>query len=97
MKIVLHDWSDKECVKNTPSIQKTSSAGGRILLVKYLVPDPETPHFSKLFDIHMMCALTGKERTEKEYAALLEKAGFRYVQTHYPPSKSIGVVEGIKQ
>ena len=97
MKMILHDWNDEECIKILSNIQKASPAGGRVLVIEHVVPDPETPHFSKLFDIHMMCALTGKERTEKEYAALLEKAGFRYVQTHYPPSKSIGVVEGIKQ
>ena len=97
MKMILHDWSDDECVKILSNIQKASPAGGRVLIVEHVVPGPETPHFSKLFDIHMMCALTGRERTEKEYAELLEKAGLQYVQTHYPPSKSIGVIEGIKR
>jgi hypothetical protein len=97
MKMILHDWNDEECVQILSSIQKASPAGGRVLIVEHVVPGPDTPHFSKLFDIHMMCALTGRERTEKEYAALLDKAGFRYVQTHYPLSKSIGVVEGIKR
>ena len=97
MKMILHDWNDEECVKILSNIQKASPAGGRVLVVEHVVPGSETSHFSKLFDIHMMCALTGRERTEKEYAALLEKAGFRYVQTHYPASKSIGVVEGIRQ
>lgn len=96
MKMILHDWNDEECVKILSNIQKASPPGGRVLIIEHVVPGPETPHFSKLFDIHMMCALTGRERTEKEYAALLEKAGLQYVQTHYPPSKSIGVVEGIK-
>ena len=97
MKMILHDWNDEECVKILSNIQKASPAGGRVLIVEHVVPGPEIPHFSKLFDIHMMCALTGRERTEKEYAALLEKAGLRYVQTHYPPSKTIGVIEGIKR
>ena len=97
MKMILHDWNDEECVKILSNIQKASPAGGRVLVVEHVVPDPETPHFSKLFDIHMMCALTGRERTEKEYAVLLEKAGLQYVQTHYPASKTIGVIEGIKR
>lgn len=96
MKMILHDWSDEECVKILSNIQKVSHPGGRVLVVEHVVPGPETPHFSKLFDIHMMCALTGRERTENEYAALLEKAGLQYVKTHYPPSKTIGVVEGRK-
>jgi hypothetical protein len=54
------------------------------------------PHFAKLFDIHMMCWGTGRERTPAEYAALLERAGWRYRQIWYPPSKVMGVVEGAK-
>jgi hypothetical protein len=97
MKMILHDWNDEECVKILSNIQEASPAGGRVLIVEHVVPGPEVPHFSKLFDIHMMCALTGRERTEKEYTELLEKAGLRYMQTHYPPSKTIGVIEGIKR
>ena len=77
-------------------IRRLAATSGGRLIVEHVVPGPENLHFSKLFDIHMMCALTGRERTEREYASLLEKAGLRYVQTHYPPSKMIGVVEGIK-
>ena len=97
MKMILHDWSDQECVKILTNVQKTSAQGGRILIVEHIVPTLDTPHFSKLFDIHMMCALTGRERTEKEYVELLEKAGLRHVQTHYPSSRTIGVVEGVKE
>ena len=97
MKMILHDWSDEECIKILSNIQEASPAGGRILIVEHVVPGPDTPHFSKLFDIHMMCALTGRERTEKEYGQLLQKAGLQYVQTHYPSSKTIGVIEGLKR
>jgi hypothetical protein len=96
MKMILHDWSDEECVKILSNIQKASPEGARVLIVEHVVPGPETPHFAKLFDIHMMCALTGRERTEKEYADLLQKGGLVYVKTHYPQSKSIGVIEGMK-
>jgi hypothetical protein len=97
MKMILHDWSDEECVKILSNIEKACSRGGRVLIVEHVVPGPETPHFSKLFDIHMMCALTGRERTEKEYGSLIERAGLKHVQTYYPQSKTIGVIEGTKQ
>jgi hypothetical protein len=97
MKMILHDWSDDECVKILSNIRQAAPAGGRIFIVEHVVPGPEVPHFSKLFDIHMMCALTGRERTEKEYVGLLEKAGLQYVQTHYPPSRTIGVIEGVRR
>jgi hypothetical protein len=61
-----------------------------------VVPGPDTPHFAKLFDIHMIIMSTGKERTLEEYAGLLEGAGWQYRQTWYPASKLSGVVEGVK-
>ncbi|HEX7032475.1 MAG TPA: methyltransferase [Nitrososphaera sp.] len=97
MKMILHDWDDEECIAILSNIQKESLPGGRVFIVEHVVPGHETPHFAKLFDVHMMCALTGRERTEKEYAELLEKAGLQYLQTHYPPSRTIGIVEGIKR
>src|ERR687896_2738117 len=96
MKMILHDWNDEECVKILSNIQKASPPGGRVLIIEHVVPGPETPHFSKLFDIHMMCALTGRERTEEEYLALLKQAEFEHVRTHFPPSRIMGVIEAIK-
>jgi hypothetical protein len=97
MKMILHDWSDEECVRILSNIRSAAPFGARVLVVEHVVPGPEMPHFSKLFDIHMMCALTGRERTESEYGDLMKSAGLSYVTTHYPASKSIGVVEGIKR
>ena len=51
-------------------------------------------HFAKLFDIHMMCWGTGKERTEAEYAELLRRAGWRKVASHHAPGSIMGVIEG---
>jgi len=97
MKMILHDWNDDECTKILSNIQSVSPAGARLFIVEHIVPGPEVPHFSKLFDIHMLCAVTGRERTEKEFLSLLEHTGFKHVRTHYPESKSIGVIEAIKK
>jgi hypothetical protein len=69
---------------------------GRVLIIERIVPGPDTSHFSKLFDIHMMIVSTGRERTMEEYAGLLEGTGWQYRQTWYPASKMLGVVEGVK-
>jgi predicted transcriptional regulator len=94
MKMILHDWNDEECVKILSNIHKSSSQDGRVFIVEYLITDPEKPHFSKLFDIHMMCWGTGRERTIEEHSTLLEQSGWEYVQTFYPKSGLIGVIEG---
>jgi hypothetical protein len=96
MKMILHYWDDKECLKVLSNIQKSSAAEARLFIIEHIVPGPETPHFSKLFDIHMLCVHTGRERTEEEYLALLKQAGFNHVRTHFPSSKVTGVIEAMK-
>jgi len=96
MKLILHDWNDDECVQILENQHKAATPGGRVFIVEHVIPEPDTPHFAKLFDIHMMCWGTGRERTQDEYATLLEKAGWKYVTTWFPPSRSMGVIEGAK-
>jgi hypothetical protein len=53
------------------------------------------PHFSKLFDIHMMCWGTGQERTEAEYLSLLERAGWTPAGSYYPANCQMGIITGV--
>ena len=92
MKLILHDWNDDEWVQILQNQYRAANPGGRIFLVEHVIPGPGTFHFSKLFDIHMMCWGTGRERTEEEYAALLQKAGWEYRKPCYPASHAIGVI-----
>jgi hypothetical protein len=57
------------------------------------------PHFSKLFDIHMMCVSSGKERTADEFATLLRRSGWKYRQILHPRDESglVQVTEPKKQ
>jgi len=75
MKMILHDWNDEECVKILSNIHKSASDKSKIFIIEHVVPDPTTPHFSKLFDIHMMCATTGRERTIEDYKSILNQSG----------------------
>ena len=96
MKMILHDWSDDECVKILSNIYNAASENGTVLIAEHLVPGPEEPHFSKLFDIHMMCVATGIERTVEEYADLLKKTGWNHANTFHSQSGLMGIIEGKK-
>lgn len=96
MKHILHDWNDDECVQILKNIHSTAPDNAKVFIAEVVVPGPDTPHFSKLFDIHMICATSGRERTEEEYNELLEKSGFKPAGVWYPESRFIGVVEGVK-
>jgi hypothetical protein len=67
-----------------------------VFIIEHIVPGPDTPHVAKLFDLHMLILLTGRERTLEEYTRLLAGAGWTYRQTWYPVSKQLGVVEAVK-
>ena len=94
LKLILHDWNDDECVQILETMRRAANSGARVFIVEHLIPAHDTPHFSKLFDIHMMCWGTGRERSSEEYAALLERAGWGHVTTWYPQSRLMGLVEG---
>jgi hypothetical protein len=50
---------------------------GRLLIVEMVLPPGDAPHPGKILDMVMLALIGGQERTETEYASLLEKAGFR--------------------
>ena len=96
MKMILHDWNDEECVAILRNLAAASQPGARLFVVEHIIPGPGESHFAKLFDVHMMCWGTGRERTAEEYAALLEQAGWRYDGTRHPNEGLMGVVEGTR-
>jgi hypothetical protein len=93
MKMILHDWSDEECAKILRNVNHRAPPAGRIFIVEHVIPEIDTTHFATLFDIHMMCWGTGRERTTHEYASLLQEAGWSYVASWIPRSGVIGVIE----
>jgi O-methyltransferase domain len=50
---------------------------GRLLIVETVLPTGDTPHQGKMQDMVMLVVPGAQERTEAEYAMLLDKAGFR--------------------
>lgn len=94
MKMILHDWNDDECVQLLKNARRRAATAGRVFIVEHVVPPAGTPHFAKLFDIHMLCWGTGRERTELEYAALLQACGWRFVRTWLLVEGTVSVIEG---
>lgn len=95
LKHILHDYDDEECTQILSTIRESAPADCSLFAIEHIIPEPGTSHFAKLFDLHMLVATTGRERTAEEYAALLENAGWAYVETHYPENELIGAVEAV--
>ena len=96
MKMILHDWSDDECVQILKNLHRCGDPAARVFIVEHIIPDTHTPEFASLFDMHMMCWGTGRERTEQEYRDLLLQSDWTFVASWFPPSGVIGVIEGTR-
>jgi O-methyltransferase domain len=73
---VIHDWGDEESVGILTAIRSAARPGATLLLIEQIVPDVAGPHWTKLLDIHMMAFFAARQRTTREYDALLSRAGF---------------------
>ena len=76
LSMILHDWTDEEAGRLLQTIRRAIPHTGRLLIIDAVLPPGDVPHFGKLLDLTMMAMLTGRERSEDEFAALLEGAGF---------------------
>lgn len=94
LKMILHDWDDEQCVDILSNLRRAASNVGRVFIIEHIVPGPNESHFAKLFDIPMMCWGSGRERTENEYARLLDAAGWKHTGSWYPANRMMGVIEG---
>jgi hypothetical protein len=75
MSMILHDWDDERAERILANIARTAEPGSRVLALELVVPEDDAPHMSKMIDLTMLGMLTGRERTEREFRDLIERAG----------------------
>lgn len=82
-QLILHGWSDEECLKILKKCKEAISRkgeGGKVIIIDLVINEKKDEHelteTKLLFDMLMMYVSRGKERTEKEWEDLFLKAGF---------------------
>jgi O-methyltransferase domain/IclR helix-turn-helix domain len=97
MKTIIHDW--EEPVVGT-ILERCRTAigdtGAPLLLIERVLPEQIGPEDMDdlLADLDMMANPGGQERTESEYAALLDRAGFR-LERITPTPTPFKIVESV--
>lgn len=83
MQHIIHDWDDEKSLKILGNVRKAleGRADGRLIIVDCIVEDASGPDMSKWLDLEMMLMPGGRERTRKEWDALMSKAGFEITKT----------------
>jgi len=74
---IIHDWDDERALRILRNCRAAMAPGAAVLLLEAVLPEHGSPSVAAMADVNMMVLLTGRERTEKQYAALLEAAGLR--------------------
>ena len=90
---IIHDWEDDRAISILESCRRAMKSKGKLLLIERILPSQTDRSVAVLMlDVHMMVTTGGRERTEAEYRALLEAAGFR-VTNVVPTQSTMSVLE----
>ena len=74
---VLHDWPDSEAARILSRAREAMPNDGTLYLVEMVLDDAAGN--GGLLDLNMLVMTNGCERTEEQFADILEQAGFRLV------------------
>jgi hypothetical protein len=92
---IIHDWSEDKCLTILGNCRRAMKSDSRLLIIETVIAPGDTPHLGKMLDMVMLAFFTGaQERTEPEYRALLDKAGFRLARV-VPTQSAVSVVEAL--
>ena len=86
LKRILHDWNDNDCITILKNCHNAMKNDSRLLIVETIVAEENVHDFSKDIDIAMMVLFGGKERTQTEWVALLDKANLQLINIYTTPS-----------
>jgi hypothetical protein len=89
---IIHDWNEHQCLTILGNCRKAMRPGAKLLIVEFVLPEGDSPHFGKLADMVMLAIPGGEERTAAEYGALLAAAGFRMTRA-VPTASDVSIVE----
>jgi len=92
LRKVLHDWDDRRADQLLAVCRDAMPAGARLVVAEAIVPEGNAPAYAKLLDLLMLAYAGGRERTEREYRALLAAAGFT-VDRIVPTRSSLSLIE----
>jgi O-methyltransferase domain/Dimerisation domain len=91
---VIHDWDDDHGVRILKNCRRAMAKNARLLLVEMVVPEEDGNCFSKLLDLNMLVMTGGRERTQSEFCALFDAAGYKLTKV-VPTLAPQSVIEAI--
>jgi hypothetical protein len=95
LKSIVHAAPDDQAAGWLAACRRAMRPDARLLLVELVLPEGSEPHPGRLMDVLMLVGTHGgRERTGAQYAALLERAGFRMTRV-LPTESMYSIVEAV--
>lgn len=97
LKHVLHGRRDADAITILRNCRNVIPENGTLLVIEFILPpvvSQADPHLEShlMSDLNMLAVTGGKERSESEWKALLEAAGFRLAGV-YLVGSDLGILE----
>ncbi len=96
MKHIIHDWDDPRALTILRNIHTAmGEKKGKVILLEMVMPPGNDPHPAKFLDLEMLTLVSGRERSETEFAELFHRAGFKLTRI-VPTQAPVCVIEAVK-
>lgn len=93
LRAVIHDWEDAEAIDILKTCRRAMQSTAKLLLLERIVAPPNKVPAGKFFDLQMLVAPGGRERSRDEFADLFAKSGFEL--TRVAPAANMNVIEAV--
>jgi hypothetical protein len=98
LKHVLHGYTDEKAVEVLRNCRHVVPPTGSLLVIEFILPDlvsgPDPELVARFMsDLNMMAVTSGRERSEREWRELLERAGFTLTRNIPVPQLDVSILE----
>ncbi len=98
LKHVIHDWDDSKAIAILRNCHRAMGEGGKLLIVEGVYPlridQSLDSRGAAANDVNMLVSTGGRQRSEAEFRALYEAAGFKLTKI-VPTAARVSVIEGV--
>ncbi|GAB3258657.1 acetylserotonin O-methyltransferase [Kineosporia babensis] len=94
LKHILHDFSEQDCLRVLSNVREAIADGGRMLVIEYVLDDPNQHHPGTVIDLWLLLLLGAQERTLQQYTDLFAKAGLK-VTGCTPTGSPVSIIEAV--
>jgi hypothetical protein len=98
LKHVIHDWDDQRAITILKNCHRAMTRQGKVLIVEGVYPkridETTESRGAAANDVNMLVSTGGRQRSEDEFRALYQAAGFR-LTTIVPTVARVSIVEGV--